>query len=276
MLLLSKHWWMVFLRRTLLTIESRLALSEYFVCADDTFRLLLENTIKWVSSYPKDSPTAGLITTAMLKNLWDNLNHPPLSYMGDSWRYRMADGSHNNILNPQLGKAGSYYARSVVPQRAPSAALPDPGDIFDALFARKGPAKEAPAKISSFLLSLPTIIIHDIFRTDDSDHNKVASSSYLDLGPLYGHNQAMQDTVRTFKDGKLKSDTFAEPRILGQPPGVGALLVSFNRFHNYVVEQLAEINEGGRFTSTALSRDEVIFLKNGTPANTISLTLCRT
>lgn len=58
----------------------------------------------------------------------------------------------------------------------------------------------------------------------------------------------MQNTVRTFKVGKLKPDTFAEPRILGQPPGVVALLVSFNRFPNYVVTQLAEINEGSRFT----------------------------
>ena len=32
------------------------------------------------------------------------------------------------------------------------------------------------------------------------------------------------------------------------PPGVSALLVCFNRFHNYAVQQLAMINEGGRFT----------------------------
>jgi hypothetical protein len=94
---------------------------------------------------------------------------------------------------------------------------------------------------------MATIIIHDIFRTDDVDSNKVKSSSYLDLGPLYGHDQKMQDTVRAFKDGKLKPDTFPEPRILGQPPGVGALLISFGRFHNYIVGQLALINENGRF-----------------------------
>ena len=195
----------------------------------------------------------------MLGNLWDNLKHPPLSYMGDAWRYRTADGSNNNILYPDLGKSGSYYARSVVPQRTPPAALPDPGDIFDELFARRGPAKEHPAKFSSVAIGMATIIIHDIFRTDDANQNKVASSSYLDLGPLYGHNQDMQNTVRTFKDGLLKPDTFAEPRILGQPPGVGALLISFNRFHNYVVKQLAEINEGGRFTASKLDKAKVSF-----------------
>lgn len=54
--------------------------------------------------------------------------------------------------------------------------------------------------------------------------------------------------MRTFKDGKLKPDCFSAKRILGFPPGVGVLLIMFNRFHNYVVSQLAEINEGGRFT----------------------------
>ena len=88
----------------------------------------------------------------------------------------------------------------------------------------------------------------DVFRTNEHDDNKVDSSSYLDLGPLYGHNEEQQAAVRTFVDGKLKRDAFSEVRVLGFPPGVGALLVSFNRFHNYVVEELANINEGGRFS----------------------------
>jgi linoleate 8R-lipoxygenase/9,12-octadecadienoate 8-hydroperoxide 8R-isomerase len=65
------------------------------------------------------------------------------------------------------------------------------------------------------------------------------TSSYLDLAPLYGSNQAEQDTVRTFKGGKLKPDCFSEKRILGFPPGVGVLVIMFNRFHNYVVTNLA-------------------------------------
>lgn len=117
-----------------------------------------------------------------------------------------------------------------------------------ALFARKGPARDHPAKFSSLAIALATIIIHDIFRTDDADPNKHSSSAYLDLGPLYGHNARQQKTIRTFQDGKIKPDTFAEPRLLGQPPGVCALIVSFNRFHNFVVQQLALINEAGRFS----------------------------
>ena len=53
--------------------------------------------------------------------------------------------------------------------------------------------------------------------------------------------------MRTFEDGKIKPDCFSEKRLLGFPPGVGVLLIMFNRFHNYVVEQLALINENGRF-----------------------------
>lgn len=73
------------------------------------------------------------------------------------------------------------------------------------------------------------------------------TSSYLDLAPLYGSNQEEQDNMRTFHDGKIKADCFSEKRLLGFPPGVGVLLVMFNRFHNYIVEQLALINENGRF-----------------------------
>jgi hypothetical protein len=74
------------------------------------------------------------------------------------------------------------------------------------------------------------------------------TSSYLDLSPLYGSCQEEQNLVRTFKDGKLKPDTFCETRLELFPPGVTALLVCFNRFHNYAVQQLAMINEGDRFT----------------------------
>lgn len=74
------------------------------------------------------------------------------------------------------------------------------------------------------------------------------NSSYLDLSPLYGSNEVQQAAVRTFRDGLLKPDAFSEIRLLGMPPGVCAFLICFNRFHNYVAGQLAEINESGRFS----------------------------
>lgn len=76
------------------------------------------------------------------------------------------------------------------------------------------------------------------------------------MSPLYGKNGDEQMYVRTFTDGLLKKDTFAEPRILGFPPGVAALLICFNRFHNYVAVQLKEINEGGRFSPNPILKTD--------------------
>ena len=53
--------------------------------------------------------------------------------------------------------------------------------------------------------------------------------------------------MRTYKDGLLKKDTFAESRLLGQPPGVCALMIAFNRLHDYVAGEMAII-EGNRFS----------------------------
>lgn len=122
--------------------------------------------------------------------------------------------------------------------------------------------------------------------------SKNKTSSYLDLSPLYGSNQAMQDSVRTFKEGRMKPDAYADSRLLGMAPGVSVILIMFNRvcttarlaaenvtpysplrylflrvslspdnlfklqFHNYVAENLAAINEGGRFTKPSQTLDE--------------------
>jgi hypothetical protein len=75
---------------------------------------------------------------------------------------------------------------------------------------------------------------------------------------LYGTNQTEQDAVRAFVDGRLKPDTFSETRVLGFPPGVSVFLVCFNRFHNYVVGEMAQINEGGRFSPPALADIEAM------------------
>ena len=163
----------------------------------------------------------------------------------------MANGSNNNIKYPHLGEAGSAYAQTVEPQTLQPGALPDPAVIFEAIYKRGDTPKEHPNKISSMLFYLASLIIHDVFHTDEKDYRRVKTSSYLDLAPLYGSSQAEQDKVRTHKDGMLKPDTFSESRVLGFPPGVPAMLVCFNRYHNYVAGQLKTINEGGRFTPSS-------------------------
>lgn len=100
------------------------------------------------------------------------------------------------------------------------------------------------------LLYHATIIIHDIFRTNDKDKNISDSSSYLDLSPLYGYSTEMQRMIRDdkYRLGLLKPDAFAEDRLLRQPPGVCIMLVMYNRYHNYAARQLLRINENGRFS----------------------------
>jgi hypothetical protein len=155
------------------------------------------------------------------------------------------------MLFPQLGQAGTPYAKTV-PNISPiHGSQPDPGDLFDLLLGRdetrEEDMRESNLGISSMLLYHATVIIHDIFRTNVADKNISDTSSYLDLSPLYGKDAAGQETVRQFSRGLLKPDTFAEERLLNQPVGVCIYLIMYNRFHNYVAQQLLEINENGKF-----------------------------
>ncbi|ORY13037.1 heme peroxidase [Clohesyomyces aquaticus] len=209
---------------------------------------VMKKLVAALASLSLESMVAELGTGTMLKTLWDNLKHPPISYMGNPFKYWAADGSNSNVMLPHIEKSGSFYARSVTPRHIPTVAPPDSGLLFDTLPARKSPPKEHPSKISSMPFALARIIIYDLFRTNDFEQNLVDVSSYLDLSPLYGSNKDIQDMVRAFKDGKLKLDTFAEVRLLGQPPESAALLICFNRYHNYTADPLAITNEAQRFS----------------------------
>ncbi|KAI5788727.1 heme peroxidase [Pyronema domesticum] len=216
----------------------------------DDKTMIMERLIQLTSRLPESSRLRTKLTSTQVETLWNSLQHPPISYCGDQFVYRQADGGYNNIQDPNLGRAGSPYARSVKPMIKMPGAPPDAYTVFDSIFSR-GPSGENYRphnnNVSSMLFYIASIIIHDLFRTNRADPNISDTSSYLDLSPLYGINQTQQDTVRTFKDGKLKPDVFAEKRLLAFPPGVSVLLLCFGRFHNHVATQLKEINEGGRF-----------------------------
>ncbi|KAG8526808.1 uncharacterized protein KY384_008237 [Bacidia gigantensis] len=182
---------------------------------------IMERTIQLVASLPTLSKTRKDLTNAFIDELWNSLQHPPLSYLGDKFQYRSGDGSYNNVMYPHLGAANTPYARSVMPNTIFPGALPDPGLIFDSVMARNT-FKPHPNRVSSVFFYWASLIIHDLFQTDHHDFNNSKTSSYLDLSTLY--------------------------EIAGFPPGCGVMLIMLNRFHNYVVEQLALINEGGRFT----------------------------
>ncbi|KAF1969427.1 prostaglandin G/H synthase 2/cyclooxygenase 2, pgh2/cox2 [Bimuria novae-zelandiae CBS 107.79] len=214
----------------------------------DDKKMTMERLISIAAALPETSKTRSKLTDTMIDGLWDSLQHPPLSYMGDKFQYRTADGSYNNVLNPDLGKAGTPYAKTCGTDKKLHAVKPDPGLLFDLLMCREdGSFKKNPAGISSMLFYHATIIIHDIFRTNRADSNISDTSSYLDLAPLYGSNRKDQLAVRQMKLGLLWPDTFHERRLLAQPPGVNVMLVMYSRFHNYVADILYKINEGNRF-----------------------------
>ncbi|KAI5810761.1 fatty acid oxygenase, partial [Pyronema omphalodes] len=229
----------------------------------DDRQYVVEKIVQLAASLPDHSENQVKLTGQLIRSLWNVLQHPPMQYLSNPGavaepegkttdiRYRSADGSYNNPFLPTLGMAGTPYAKSVTGKTMLPVDLPDPGMLFDLLFAREK-IVEHPTKTSSMLFYLATIIIHDIFRTSPLDNNKSSTSSYLDLAPLYGNNLAEVKAMRTLKNGMLKADTFNESRLLGFPPGVSAFLIAFNRFHNYAAGQLAIINEGGRFTKPTL------------------------
>ncbi len=146
---------------------------------------------------------------------------------------------------PQIGAAGTPYARTVKPKAIQSTTLPDPGVIYDSFLARKD-YKEHPIKISSVLFYLAAIITHDLFRTNRTDFS-VSDYHHIRIWLLSTEaTKKDQDQMRTFKGGRIKPYCFSEKRLLGFPPRAGVLLTMFGPFHNHVVEKLAFINESGR------------------------------
>lgn len=212
----------------------------------DDRQYLMEAIMQLVSALPETSKNRVELTSQFLDELWNSLQHPPMSYMGE-FKYRSADGSRNSYTFPELGKAGTPYARSVNPKVIVPGAKPDPFLVFDSVMARDK-FIENPNRVSSIFFNWASCVIHDLFQTDHQDESISKTSSYLDLSILYGDNQEDQNMMRTFEGGKIKPDCFAEQRLLAFPPTAGCCIILLNRWHNYVVEQLAIINEDGRFT----------------------------
>ncbi|KAJ6585690.1 heme peroxidase [Mycena capillaripes] len=203
-----------------------------------------------LSRIPPGTEVAKDMSNSAISLLYNTLPHPRAALLGPVHSFRQADGGGNNLQIPQLGKAGTPYARSVQGKwcYAPTS-LPDPGVIFDTLMKARD-RKDHPGGNSSFTFAFATLVIHSLFRSDLKDWNINATSSYLDLSPLYGINQATQDLVRNKSEGRglLYPDTFSEERLIFLPPAASALLVILNRNHNYVADMLLKINERGRWT----------------------------
>lgn len=212
----------------------------------DDRKMALEHVVAFLSKHA-DGPLKHVVQELqdkLIELLYDDLSHPPATYIGTQYAYRQPDGSYNNISDPSMGKAHLPYARSVQQTHPlPRNMLPDAGLVFDSLLKRKKFVKH-PAGLSSMMFSFAALVIHTVFRTSHRDVNINETSSYVDLAPLYGNKKETLDKIRV-GDGRglLQPDTFAEDRLLLLPPAVCVLLVLFSRNHNYIAHKLLEINE---------------------------------
>ena len=57
----------------------------------------MERLIALTASLPHNSKMRDKLTQKLVGTLWDSLQHPPLSYYGEQYQYRTADGSYNVI-----------------------------------------------------------------------------------------------------------------------------------------------------------------------------------
>ncbi|KAJ3865441.1 heme peroxidase [Lentinula novae-zelandiae] len=228
----------------------------------------ISDALTVLAALPASSEAAVKIGNAAIGLLYNTVPHPVAALMGEVHSFRHADGGGNNLQTPDIGRAGMPYARSVQSKWCSSSfSLPDPNIVFETLLKRRDIVAH-PGGNSSLTFAFASLVTHSLFRTDYKNMNINDTSSYLDLSPLYGINQAAQDLVRDKAAGRglLYPDTFSEERLLFLPPAASALLVILSRNHNYIAETLLKINERGRWTDPPPSdetaralQDEEIF-----------------
>lgn len=63
-----------------------------------TFAEQVEGVIQLAASLPNESKLRSDINGKLIGTLWNNLQHPPISYLGEEFKYRTADGSNNVSL----------------------------------------------------------------------------------------------------------------------------------------------------------------------------------
>jgi hypothetical protein len=209
--------------------------------------LLLEDVVSMLQSQPLNSGLSERVSDAFVTMLWHDLPHPPPTLSGPTARYRQPDGSGNSPWDPEMGKAGSPYARNVPPMKPKGPNLPNVELVFDALLKRDGPFRPHPSGLNRLFFSFATVVIHECFQTCRSKPWINETSSYVDLSTLYGNNQEEQKRVRTYQNGLIHPDSIASTRIMMMPPGVTALLILLSRNHNHIAESLLSINEEEKY-----------------------------
>ncbi|KAF7978375.1 hypothetical protein HWV62_751 [Athelia sp. TMB] len=159
---------------------------------------------------------------------------------------------HKNrgIESPSLASPSTKdpypYVRNV---EKGASARPEVGDVFDRLLSAQGKERRAHSNgMSGLAHASLTIIALSLSRSNVLDNRYNETSPYLDLSPLYGVNEEETNSVR-IKDGRgmLAPDCFSESRTILLHPATAALLILWNRNHNYYAEHLLSNNEGEKW-----------------------------
>lgn len=209
--------------------------------------LLLEKGVAMLQGMHPNSGLSQGISDAFITMLWADLPHPALTSAGPTSRYRRHDGGGNNPWFPEMGKAGSPYARNVPPLKPKGPNLPDVEAVYDALLKREGPFRKHPSGLNRMFFAFATVVIHECFQTNRKDPFINETSSYVDLSTLYGNTADDQKRVRTYENGFIYPDSIASERIMMMPPPVVAVLIMFSRHHNFIAESLIQVNEDGKY-----------------------------
>jgi linoleate 10R-lipoxygenase len=101
------------------------------------------------------------MSNAAIGMLYNAIPHPPSTFLGPEYEFRQADGGYNNVMEPDLGRAGTRYARSVQGKGRRGmgyGGLPEAGLVFDTLLKRKG--------VSVVLLCSPSPCIPSVLVTE--------------------------------------------------------------------------------------------------------------
>lgn len=164
-----------------------------------------ERLIAWLFKIPSSSKSGvpRALEHLIISSLWNALPHPVTAWAKLSGpQYRQADGSYNNPGLPNVGKAGERYIRDVTPNVDTMKAqrrlhngrgLPPSEDVFEKLYRRRQLGKDGssgfkkhPCGISANMFYFATLVTHDLFNTNVDDRFINKTTSYVDLGWLYG------------------------------------------------------------------------------------------
>ncbi|KAF8064174.1 heme peroxidase [Lyophyllum atratum] len=152
-----------------------------------------------------------------------------------------------NFLANRSQSSGEQYPFARRSERPGSTSLPEPHLVFDNLLKSSQHA-DHPNGINSLCVALSTVISLSLVRVNENRPEYNQTSPTLDLSPLYGETDSEADLVRA-KDGRgmLSPDCFVDDRAMFLSPAVSALLILWNRNHNFIARHLLLNNEGKKW-----------------------------